>query len=172
MDNGKIKAGAVSDETMCQVDFMATVAALLDAQLPDQAAGDSVNVLPVLLGEKLAAPAREATVHHSITGKFAIRRGDWVLIDAPTGDDNGAVGEPQWLKAERGYASHDQPGELYNLREDPAEHHNHFAEKPDLVRELKALLERYKREGRSTPGAPQKNDVPLAAALPATPRPR
>ena len=140
---GKIKAGAVSDETMCHVDFMATVAAMLGAKLPADAAPDSVNVLPVLFGDALAAPAREATVHHSISGKFAIRKGDWVLIDAPTGDDNRAEGEPKWLKTERGYTSHDHPGELFNLREDPAEHHNRFAEKSDLVRDLKALLERY-----------------------------
>ncbi len=161
---GKIAAGAVSDETMCHVDFMATVAAILGAKLPDSAAEDSVNALPVLLGEKLSAPAREATVHHSASGKFAIRQGDWVLIDAPTGDDNGARGEPQWLKKERGYTPHDQPGELFNVRDDLAERHNHFAEKPQLVSELKSLLEKYQREGRSNPGTPQANDVPLGSS--------
>jgi arylsulfatase A len=67
---------------MCHVDFMATVAAILGERLPANAGEDSVNVLPVLLGEKLSAPVREATVHHSAQGKFAIRKGDWVLIDA------------------------------------------------------------------------------------------
>ena len=136
---------------------------IFGAKLPDNAAEDSVNVLPVLLGEKLPAPAREATVHHSASGKFAIRKGDWVLIDAPTGDDNGARGEPQWLKDERGYTKHDHPGELFNVRDDLGERHNYFAEKPELVRELKALLEKYKADGRSTPGAKQQNDVPLGA---------
>jgi arylsulfatase A-like enzyme len=161
---GKIKAGAVSDETMCHVDFMATVAAILGAKLPDNAAEDSVNVLPVLLGEKLSATAREATVHHSASGKFAIRKGDWVLIDAPGGDDNGARGEPQWLKEKRGYTKHDQPGELFNVHDDLAERHNYFAEKPGLVRELKSLLEKYKADGRSTPGAPQQNDAVIGSA--------
>ena len=163
---GKIKAGAVSDETMCHVDFMATVAAMLGAKLPDHAAEDSVNVLPVLLGDALAAPAREATVHHSISGKFAIRKGDWVLIDAPSGDDNGAHGEPEFLKAGRGYTKHDQPGELFNLREDLSERRNHYAEQPDIVRELKVLLEKYKADGRSTPGARQQNDVPVGVNNP------
>lgn len=162
---GRIKAGAVSDETMCHVDFMATVAAIVGAKLPDNVGEDSVNVLPVLLGEAGGEPAREATVHHSANGKFAIRKGDWVLIDAPTGDDNGARGEPQWLKDERGYARNDQPGELFNLREDLAERHNYYAEKPELVSELKTLLEKYKTEGRSTPGVPQKNDVPIGAGV-------
>jgi arylsulfatase A-like enzyme len=163
---GKIKAGAVSDETMCHVDFMATTAAILGEKLPDNAAEDSVNVLPVLLGEKLSAPIREATVHHSAQGKFALRKGDWVLIDAPSGDDNGVHGEPQWLKDERSYTRHDQPGELFNVSEDLAERHNYFAEKPQLVGESQALLEKYKREGRSTPGTPQKNDVEIQPFMP------
>jgi arylsulfatase A-like enzyme len=163
---GKIKAGAVSDETICHVDFMATIAAILGAQLPDNAAEDSVNLLTALLGEKTTAPLRQATVHHAASGKFAIRKGDWVLIDAPSGDDNGAKGEPQWLKEKRGYDKHDQPAELFNVREDLIERRNQYAERPEVVRELKALLEKYQREGRSTPGSPQKNDVPITGATP------
>jgi arylsulfatase A-like enzyme len=158
---GIIKPGSVSGETICHVDFMATVAALLEAKLPPNAGEDSFNLLPVLRGEKLDRPVREATVHHAASGKFAIRKADWVLIDAPSGDDNGPRGEPQWLKDERGYAKHDQPGELFNVRDDVAERRNQFAERPEVVRELKELLEKYKREGRSTPGEPQKNDAPI-----------
>ena len=167
---GKIPAATESDQTMCHVDFIATVAAILEAQLPENAAEDSVNVLPVLLGKKLTAPIRDATIHHSAHGKFAIRKGNWVLIDAPSGDDNNAHGEPQWLKAERSYTPHDQPGELFNLSEDPAQRLNHFADQPQLVSRLKALLEKYKSEGRSTPGAPQPNDVEIQPFAPRKPR--
>ena len=148
---GKIKAGAVSDETICHVDLMGTVAAQLGAKLPPDAGEDSFNLLPVLLGKKLTQPFREATVHHSGSGKFAIRQGDWVLIDAPTGDDNGKNGEPQWLKQERGYSTHSQPGELFDLRQDVSERKNHYADQPEKVRQLKTLLEKYKHEGRSRP---------------------
>lgn len=158
---GKIKANTVSEQTICLVDLMATIAAILGQKLPDNAGEDSVSILPVLRGENLLTPVREATVHHSARGKFAIRQGDWVLIDAPWGDDNGAHGEPRWLKDERGYSPHMQPGELYNLREDLAERHNRFAERPELVNELKSRLEKYKREGRSTPGTMQRNDVEI-----------
>jgi len=158
---GKIKSGAVSDETMCHVDFMATVAAILGAKLPENAGEDSINVLPALLGTKGAGPAREATVHHSGDGKFAIRKGDWVFIDAPTGDGNGKSGEPGWWKEERGYVADEQPGELFNLRDDLPERRNQFADHPEIVRELKELLEKYKHDGRSTPGAPQSNDLPF-----------
>lgn len=159
---GKIPSGSTCDETICHVDLIATVAAMMNTKLPDNAAEDSVNILPVLLGQSLEHSAREATVHHSARGKFAIRKGDWVLIDAPTGDDNGVNGEPNWLKEERSYTQHSFPGELYNLRDDIAQRDNRYADKPELVTELKSLLERYIRDGRSTPGAPQRNDVEIA----------
>ncbi len=158
---GKIKANAVSDEVVCHVDFMATVAAILGQKLPDNAAEDSFSILPALLSEQLSAPIREATVHHSARGKFAIRQGEWVLIDAPSGDDNGANGEPSWLKDERGYTAHSQSGELFNVRVDLAQRHNLYAEKLEIVNKLKSLLSQYIKEGRSTPGNSQPNDVAI-----------
>ena len=160
---GRVKPGTVSSDTICHVDLMATVAALLGVKLPPNAGEDSFSMLPVLLGEKPAGPVREAVVHHAGSGKFAIRKGDWVLIDAPTGDDNGARGEPDWLQQERGYAKDDNPGQLFNVREDLSERKNHYPDKPELARELKQLLEKYQQDGRSAPGAPQKNDPARSA---------
>jgi arylsulfatase A len=156
---GKIAAGTSCDETVCHVDLMATLAALLGVKLPAGAGVDSVNILPALLGEKRTAPLREATVHHSGQGKFAIRRGDWVLVLAPTGDDNRKQGEPPWFQKDRGYAPHAEAGELYNLAADPAQKKNLYAAEPARVKELAALMERYVADGRSTPGPKQANDV-------------
>jgi arylsulfatase A-like enzyme len=158
---GKVAAGTVSDQTIAHVDLMATLAALLETRLPDNAGEDSVNLLPVLLGKQGPAPIREATVFQSASGKFVLRKGDWVLIDARTGDDNAKRGEPAWFKQLRGYTPHDRTGELYDLRHDLSQRHNVYTERPEVVRALKELLEQYKRDGRSTPGAPQKNDVPI-----------
>ena len=155
----RIAAGAVSDETICHVDFLRTTAAIVGARLPENAGEDSYDILPALLGKTRDAPIREATVHHSGSGKFAIRKGDWVLIAAPTGDDNQRRGEPDWLKQQRGYEPHDQPGELYNLRDDLVQKHNLYAQHPERVEELRSLLARYVRDGRSTLGEPQQNDV-------------
>jgi len=147
---GRIKPGTTSGETVCHVDLMATLAALLGIRLPDDAAEDSYNILPALLGERPDKPIREAVVHHSCNGKFAIRQGNWVFIDAPTGGDNK---EPDWLKQERGYEPHSHPGELYDLSQDLSERRNLYAEHPEIVQRLKALLEKYKAEGRSAPRA-------------------
>lgn len=156
---GKVPAGTSCGETICHVDLMATLAALLDVKLPADAGVDSVNILPALLGEKRTAPLREATVHHSAQGKFAIRQGDWVLIFAPSGDDNGKRGEPGWFRTDRGYKPHTEAGELFNLAKDPAQKDNRYAAEPAKVKELAALMERYVSAGRSTPGPKQKNDV-------------
>ena len=154
---GRIAAGKSSDETICHVDLMATCAAMLGAMLPPSAGVDSYDIMPALVGEKRDRPIREATVLHSGSGKFAIRQGGWVLIDAASGDDNRARGEPEWFKKDRGYTPNLFPGELYDLHADLSQRRNLYGEKPEVVNRLKALLEKYKADGRSTPGPRQPN---------------
>ncbi len=48
--------------------------------------------------------------------------------------------------------------QLYDLAKDIKEQHNVQAEHPGVVKSMLALLEKYVREGRSTPGAQQQND--------------
>ncbi len=156
---GKTPAGRTSDETICHVDLMATLAALLKVQVPAEAGVDSVNVLPALRGEKRRRPLREATVHHSGQGKFALRKGDWVLIFSGSGDDNGRTGEPAWFRERRSNLPHTSPGELYNLARDPEQKRNLYETEPKRVQALTALMERWVLDGRSTPGPKQTNDV-------------
>lgn len=156
---GRIPAHKVNPETICEVDLLATCASLLGAKLPADAGEDSYDILPVLLGRKHRRPIREATVLHGGDGRFAIRQGDWILIDSSSGDGNGGRGgrggEPEWFKQTRGYTAHQLNGELYDLKHDLAERRNLFAERPDVVQKLKTLLEKYKVEGHSQPAAEQ-----------------
>ena len=73
----------VSDQVVCLTDLFATCAEILGSRLPDTAAEDSVSFLPALLGTA-TGPLREAIVHHSINGSFAIRQGRWKLRSALT----------------------------------------------------------------------------------------
>ncbi|MCK4431569.1 MAG: hypothetical protein KAW19_09745 [Candidatus Aminicenantes bacterium] len=43
------------------------------------------------------------------------------------------------------------PGQLYDLVEDYSETTNLYLERPDIVKHLKGLLEKYKKECRSAP---------------------
>ena len=45
----------------------------------------------------------------------------------------------------------DSPGQLYNLAEDPGETKNLYSKYPEIVGELKDLLEASKKSGRSAP---------------------
>lgn len=151
---GRVKAGSTSDQLVCLTDLMATCAELVGAKLPDNAGEDSVSFLPALLGHA-EKPLREAIVHHSISGKFAIRQGRWKL-DLCSGSGG-------WAKPKDPEAT--QQGlpevQLYDMSVDQGEQKNLQGEQADEVKRLIGLLEKYVADGRSTPGTPQKNDVPV-----------
>ena len=126
---GQIPSGTQSDEIICLTDIMATTAAIVGYDLPPNSAEDSYNILPALRAEKMGQPIREATVHHSASGKFAIRQGDWVYIDAPSGADNR---EPRHVLESLGVQSHEEQAELFNLVEDP----NQTTNCPNIPRRL------------------------------------
>jgi arylsulfatase A len=80
-------------------------------------------------------------VQNTKENAFALRQGDWMFIDAKTGQHSKS---PDWFNKERGYTKDSTPGLLYNLKEDPAQHKNLYASHPEKVAEMKALLDRYK----------------------------
>ncbi|GAG09561.1 unnamed protein product, partial [marine sediment metagenome] len=110
--------------------------------LPENAGEDSYNILPALLNEEYAKPIREATIHHSSNGKFAIRQGKWKLI---TSLGSGGFSNPKNLEPEPGGPA----GQLYNMEEDTGETTNLYLEYPDVVEHLTSLLEKYKKQGYS-----------------------
>lgn len=138
-------------QTVCLNDFMATFAALTGYMLTDNEAEDSFNLLPALINENHNQPVREALVHHSINGSFAIRKGDWKLLLAA---GSGGWSSPRPGAEEEGLP----PVQLYNLKDDPAETNNLQEKYPEVVNELAVLLKKLITEGRSTPGALQEND--------------
>ena len=146
---GHAPAGETSDQLICLVDMMATLAALVDHDLPQDAAEDSWNMLSAFKGQ---AVDRGAVVHHGGGGTFAIRQGDWVYIDGPSGQDNGAAnGEPAWFRSQRGYEEDREPAKLYNLAEDLAEAHNRRAEQPERAAEMKRRLDAIRQAPTSRP---------------------
>lgn len=159
---GKVKAGLVSDETVCLTDFFRTFAGLLGQGVPDDAGEDSYDLRDVLTGREYDKPLREATVHHSVSGQFAIRKGVWKLIEgggdghfpgvkrsttlAPTRDPETG----RWVKLDYFNLKHDGRYQLFNLADDPGEKHDLARAKPQKVKELRSLLDRYRDSGKST----------------------
>jgi arylsulfatase A-like enzyme len=163
---GVVKAGVCCDRLVCLSDLMATCAEVLGVKLPDSAAEDSVSFLPLLRGED--RPTRQDLVHQCYSELLAIRQGPWKLalcagdgVERPWCNEKGVphdIGEAE--ARQRGLP----PIQLYNVVDDPGETKNLQAEHPEIVRRLYGLLEKYVSEGRSTPGAPQKNDVEVPLA--------
>ena len=142
---GRVPPGATSDQLTDLTDLFATAAAIVAHELEDDQAEDSHNLLPALLGQPLDSPIREAAVHHSLNGTFAIRQGDWKLIP-----DN--LGSGGFTQPARVVPQGDQPGgQLYNLADDPGEQHNVWSDHPDVVKRLTVLLDQYRTSGRSRP---------------------
>jgi arylsulfatase A-like enzyme len=152
--DGRIKPGSRSSQLICLIDLMATCAELLEAKLPDNAGEDSVSILPALL-ESAKGPLREAVVHHSINGSFAIRQGSWKL-ELCAGSGGWSVPKPGSTE-EKGLP----PVQLYDLSAENGEQKNLQAEHPETVARLTRLLEKYVAGGRSTPGTQQTNDAPI-----------
>ena len=140
---GKIRAGTVSGELGCLTDLTATAAEIVGHRLPRNAAEDSYSLLPALLG-RAGKPIREAIVHHSSAGMFAIRQGEWKLV---LGRGSGGFSEPRRIDPRPG----EPEGELYDLARDPWETDNLYSNRPDVVARLSALLERYRKQGYSRP---------------------
>lgn len=151
---GQIKAGSTCRETICLSDFMATSAAIAGVKIPDDAAEDSYNILPYFKS-RFDKSIREATVHHSINGNFAIRQGKWKL---ELGPGSGGWSKPTDQQALRNGLPTVQ---LYDMWQDVRERSNVQAQYPVVVQEMTSLLKRYVDEGRSTPGSKSKNDSPV-----------
>ena len=131
----KMAGGQVSDQVICTTDIMATCVAAAGLSLPQGSAEDSVDFMPVLEGNHQDGALREFTIHHSGSGMFALRKGDWKLIAG-----KGSGGRTRMPKS----AARIQ---LYNLKDDPGETTNLQAKHPEVVQELSALLEACKASG-------------------------
>lgn len=142
---GKVRAGSVTDQTICFTDMLATFAAIVDADLPAGAGPDSFNIEPVLLGRQPEDKAiRGPVVIPSANGTMTIRSGPWKLI---TSLGSGGFSKPGRIKPVSGGPE----GQLYNLAEDRGETNNLYLQKPATVKRLMTELDQIRTSGRSRP---------------------
>jgi arylsulfatase A len=148
-----IPAGQVCRDPIVHADLMATCAEILDVALPNDAAEDSLSILPLLRGETSLGARRAAIVHHSENGSLAIRRGQWKLCLCP--------GSGGWSYPRPGVDDDSAlpPFQLFNLASDPSEQLNLAASEPALVRELALLLRSLIERGRTREGPANQTDT-------------
>ncbi len=157
---GVIPPGSRSGSPFCLVDMIATFAEILSIELPEDQGVDSVSILPLLLGRDAAYRRDHAIIHHSSSGRFAIRRGDWKLLLHAGSGGNGYGGgkrSKRFAGTAEQRSARTGPRQLYDMKSDPGETTNLVDRHPDIVEELTDLAADHVRRGRSTPGPRQPN---------------
>jgi arylsulfatase A-like enzyme len=134
---GRVKAGTVSDQTICFTDLLATFADICGTKLSANAGPDSFSFLPVLEGQQPAdKPVRGPIVMQAgSSSAMMIRSGDWKLINQL---GSGGFSKPSSIKPKPG----EPTGQLYNLHDDLAETNNLYLQHPEIVARLTAEMQR------------------------------
>ena len=128
---GTVQPG-LSDALISQVDILASLAALVDIDIPGGRAADSHNVLDALLGK--SESGRDYLIQQGVKLE-GIRKGPWKYLPEGEVTNRGKVGIffKDVITA---------PGALFYLPEDSAEQNNVAQLYPAKVKELNELLER------------------------------
>ncbi len=137
---GRIQPG-VSDALLCQVDFLASFAALAGQTLGPGEGPDSVNTLAALLGE--TRRGRDQVVEQA--GPLALRQGPWKYIEPRKGQRRNAATNTE--------LGNDPLGMLFHLADDPGETNSLAAAQTNKAAELRLELRRIR--GVAAEGAAQ-----------------
>jgi arylsulfatase A-like enzyme len=134
----RVKPGT-SDALLCQIDLLASMASLTDQRLAESDAPDSFDVSSALLGH--SRTARDHLVEHA--GTLSLIQGDWKYIEPSDG--------AKYNKPTNTELGNDPQPQLYNLKDDLGEKTNLAAQNPGKVKEMAALLQKIRDQGRSWP---------------------
>lgn len=150
---GVVTPGTTSDQLLSLTDVFATYAAIVGSDMPNEAAEDSYNMLPILKGAAQDVAIRPYLLQQTISLALSIRQGAWKYLDHQGSGGNNYEKDGEWGMKPFALPNADPsaPGQLYDLQEDPGETMNLYSKHPDKVRHLKALLEASKESGRSAP---------------------
>ena len=117
----RLPQGRKLEHPVIQLDCLPTALAAAGVAIEPEWKLDGVNLLPALMAESPTAP------HESLfwrnQSRWAIRSGDWKLVQSP----KDAAGPASVVSAE-----------LYNLKDDPGETKNLAAEQPERTKALAA----------------------------------
>jgi arylsulfatase A-like enzyme len=134
----RVKPG-LSEALICQIDLLASIAALVNRPLAEDDAPDSFNILAALLGQ--SPSGRDTLVEHA--GSLSVIEGDWKYIEPSKGAKFNAATNTE--------LGNDPAPQLYNLKTDIGEKTNVAADNPDKVKQLADLLKKIRSLPHSRP---------------------
>ncbi len=144
---GQVPAGTTSDQVLCLTDVLATLAEVLQIPLTKGNAEDSLSALRAFTEKEAGAPVRDHVILQSAEAVYAIRSGDWKLIervDAPAFEQRNR--QKAALAAKKRKNAPKQ-NELYNLKEDVAEEKDAYSGRSDVATKLKTTLNDVRQRG-------------------------
>lgn len=130
-------ARGVSDALVSQVDLLASFSAFTGQTLADEAAPDSFDVMPALLGQ--SKTGRAELVEQG--GGIGLRIGTWKYIEPGN--------RSKFNAATRTELGHDSVPQIYDLAADPGETRNLAEQEPDRVKDMAARLAEIRQAGRT-----------------------
>lgn len=144
----KIKAGTESSALISHIDMPATFAALNGVKLAADAALDSFNVLPALLGESTSG--RDQAIFHigGTKGPLALRSGQWKFMQG----GQGGYGKGNAKAQNKAAPKKDNGGgrvQIYDLSKDLGEQTNLAEQMPEKVKEFTDILAKARESGRT-----------------------
>ncbi|GIU79606.1 MAG: arylsulfatase [Bryobacteraceae bacterium] len=135
----RVRPGSESAALVSQIDLFASLASLAGARLEAEAAPDSIDILPALLGE--AKRGREYLVEHA--GSLALIAGRWKYV---------APGKGPKINTNTNTELGNDPGpQLYDLARDPGERINLASHHPARVRSMAQQLAQIRSAARTRP---------------------
>lgn len=153
---GKVDPGSQSNSLICNIDMLATVAALTKQDLNDDEGPDSVNMLPAFTEAPDTVVRKELLIAPYQPRNLSLRQGDWMYISGRGGGGFTArnvgdhtFGGPAATKftgqvnsdIADGKIKPDAPqNQLYNLAKDPKQSTNVINDNPEIAIRMKARI--------------------------------
>ncbi len=158
---GKIPAGTICNKIASTLDLLPTIANIIGATLSSNKI-DGINILPLLLQEANANPRNELAYYYKTNDLEAVRKERWKLVFPHLGRTykNNLPGRDGWpsptpeVKVAMA---------LYDLSSDPGETIDVQSQHQDVVKDLQALGDKYRKDlGDNLTKTPCSNCRPAA----------
>jgi len=136
--------GAICNKLSSTIDILPSFAEIVEAKLPKQKI-DGTSIIELWKGNYEAEPRKELFYYYGENNLNAVRKGNWKLILPHTFDSYNTLPGNDGNKGARIKTIVKTP-ELYDMRRDPGEQYNVIEMYPEIVKELKVVAAKARKE--------------------------